>query len=261
MKNAGYRAPAVSRAFDVLKTIAGSRSDLGISELARQLDLSKSTTHGLVRTLLDIGALEQNLRSKKLCLGPVIVELAFHSWNYLHIREQAQPELNRIRDQIGETVFLGLLSQDKATIIATAEAVKPLKISSPPGTSIPLLSGAVGKVALAQRSEAEAAVYLNTHPLPRFTRNTIVRPEKYLKELKSVRRKGYALDDEEYLPGVKAVAATLGNQRGLPLAIWVVGFTTSLSDGRLNEVVGQTISGARALCKQLDAKNRAPLVF
>lgn len=252
MKNAGYRAPAVSRAFDVLKTIAGSRSDLGISELARQLDLSKSTTHGLVRTLLDIGALEHNLRNKKLCLGPLIVELAFHSWNYLRIREQAQPELNRIRDQIGETVFLGLLSQDKATIIATAEAVKPLKISSPPGTSIPLLSGAVGKVALAQRSPEDAAAYLQSRLLPRFTENTIIRTEDYLLEVDRVRRRGFALDDEEYLPGVKAIAAALGNQRGLPLAIWVVGFSTSLTADRLKDVVGQTLSGAKALRKKLE---------
>lgn len=252
-KNAGYRAPAVSRAFDVLKIIARARSDMGISDLARKLDLSKSTIHGLVRTLLEIGALEQNIQSKKLCLGPVIVELAFHNWNYLGIREKAQPELNRIRDQIGETVFLGLLSRERATIIATAEAVKPLKISSPPGTSIPLLSGAVGKAALAQRSEEETATYLKSHPLPKFTANTIVRPEEYMKEIRRVRREGYALDNEEYLPGVRAVAVTLSNQRGLPLAIWVVGFTSSMSDERLNNIVDLTLSGAQLLRHKLDA--------
>ena len=57
---------------------------------------------------------------------------------------------------------------------------------------------------------------------------------------------------EEYLPGVRAVAVTLGNQRGPPLAVWVVGFISSLFDERLNNVVDLTLKGAQALRQKLD---------
>jgi DNA-binding IclR family transcriptional regulator len=249
----GYRAPAVARAFDILAEVANARGDAGISELARRLDLSKSTVHGLVRSLFDIGVLEQNPQTKKFCLGPALVELAFKSWNFLQVREKAQPEINRIRDRIGETVFLGLLSREEATIIATAEADKPLKISSPPGTSIPLLTGAVGKIAMAQLGTEAARAYLQSHALPRFTDRSIIDLEDYLEEIDRVReRQGFAIDDGEYLPGVRAVAAPLDNRRGLPLAVWVVGFSTSMSDDRLGEIAQQTVSGAQALRRRLD---------
>jgi DNA-binding IclR family transcriptional regulator len=247
-----YRAPAVSRAFEILKAVANTRSHMGISQIARRLALSKSTTHGLVRSLLQIGALEHNPHSNNLCLGSTLIELVFQNQNYLHVREKAQPELNRICRLIEETVFLGLLSRDQATIIASAEADKAINISSPPGTSIPLLSGAVGKVALAQGSKQAAQVYLQTHPLPRFTPNSIIGKTDYLKEVERARQRGYALDNEEYLPGVRAVAASLNNRDGLPMAIWVVGFSTSMVDGRLEEIAQQTVSGAQALRRILD---------
>jgi DNA-binding IclR family transcriptional regulator len=105
--------------------------------------------------------------------------------------------------------------------MATAEAAKPLKISSPPGTSIPLLAGAVGKAFLAQQPKDQVLKIIREHGLSRFTQRSIVKKDDYLAELESVRRRGYAIDNEEYLPGVKAVAMALGNQR----AAWPFGWS------------------------------------
>ncbi len=248
----GYQAPAVRKAFQLLRAVAESKKDLGLSELAQNLGFSKSTTHGLVQALLTIGALDLCPHRKKFFLGPTIVELAFRSWNYFSVCERAQPSLDELRDSIDETVFLGVLSHSRGIIIATAEAAKPLKISSPPGTSIPLLSGAVGKVFLAQLDNRKAVKIIQEYGLPRFTPKSIVKESDYLKELERVRELGYALDDEEYLPGVRAVAVSLGNHRGLPLAIWVVGFSVSMTEGVMSDVIEQTVKTSQKLQSVID---------
>jgi len=248
----GYQAPAVQKAFQLLKLVAESHNDLGVTELAHRLGFSKSTTHGLIQGLLKTGALEQSPQQKAFFLGPTIVDLAFRSWNYLRVREKAQPFLEGLRDQIDETVFLGVLSRTRGIIMATAEASKPLNISAPPGTTLPLLAGAVGKVFLAGLKEDRAKEIIRERGLREYTQKSIVSEKDYLTELAEVRKRGYALDDEEYLPGVKAVAVTLGNHRGLPLAIWVVGFAGAITDTKLPKIIEHTLSASEKLKSVID---------
>ncbi len=247
-----YQAPAVQKAFELLRAVAESRTELGISELAQRLGYSKSTTHGLAQALVRVGALDQNPRRKKFFLGPTVVELAFQSWNYFRVVEKTQPYLDELRDQIGETVFLGALSRSRGLIMATAETAKPLKISSPPGTSIPLLAGAVGKVFLAQQAKEQVMQIIREVGLPRFTVRSITDEQTYLDELAQVRRQGYALDNEEYLAGVRAVAVGLGNHRGLPLAVWVVGFADAMQDDAMAAIAKYTVEAAEKLKNVLD---------
>jgi IclR family acetate operon transcriptional repressor len=88
-----------------------------------------------------------------------------------------------------------------------------------------------------------------------YTPKSIVSEKKYLAEIAVVRKKGYALDDEEYLPGVKAVAVGLGNHRGLPLAIWVVGFAGALTDDKLSDIISNTLKAAEGLKTVIDNRN------
>lgn len=251
-KQPSYQAPAVQKAFELLKLVAESRSEITLSDLARQLGFSKGTTHGMIKALLQAGALEQGPNRRGFFLGPAVVEMAFRSWNYFQVVEHAQPVLDELRDRIGETVFLGVLSRSRGLIMATAEATKPLKISSPPGTSIPLLAGAVGKVFLALQPDARAEEIIREHGLTPFTRRSIVVEDDYLAEVEKVRRQGYAVDEEEYLAGVKAVAVALGNQRGLPLAIWVVGFADAMGASVIAGIAEETCRAAAKLKEVLD---------
>jgi len=251
-KVAGYKAPAVCKAFQLLHLVADARHGMRLSEMAHKLGFSKSTTHGLIQALVKEGALEQSPQAKTFFLGPAIVDLAFKSWNYFRVIEKAQPSLETLRDRIGETVFLGVLSRSGGIIMATAEAAKPIKISSPPGATIPLLAGAVGKVFLAHLDDAQTLKHIREKGLPSFTPRSITSEKAYLAELAQVRKNGYALDNEEYLPGVKAVAVSLGNQRGLPLAIWVVGFAGDMGKSVMSGIVQSVLQTAQQLRSILD---------
>jgi DNA-binding IclR family transcriptional regulator len=107
----GYEAPAVQKAFELLGMVADSAEGLGISELSSALGYSKGTIHGIVQALLKAGVLDQGPQRKKLFLGPTIVELAFKSRSYQRTIRQAQPLLDQLRDRVGQTVFLGMLSR------------------------------------------------------------------------------------------------------------------------------------------------------
>jgi DNA-binding IclR family transcriptional regulator len=235
-KVVGYLAPAVEKAFLMLRFVANASGAVRLSDLSSHLGISKSTAHGLVRALVAAGALNQNLRDKKITMGPAIIELALKNQIYLQLGTHAQPKLDKLRNQINETVFFGLLRPWRALVLATSEADKPMKLSSPPGSSVILMAGALGKVFLSRKKKVEVSQILKEQGLPRFTKASIVEERAFLEEINVVREQGYALDIGEYLLGVNAVAVGIENQYGLQLALWVVGFAESFGLEKINDV-------------------------
>jgi len=247
----GYSAPAVERAFRLLDAVAGAAEAPTLSELARTLGFSKSTTHGLVHALIAAGALTQDPGSKRLLLGPAVVELALKNREHLLLGEQAQPLLEDLRDRINESVFFGVMSRFRTLIMAAAEARKSMKISALPGTAIPLLAGAVGKIFLAQMDDAQALETIRRLTLPRFTPASIVDEQRFLAAVQKVRKSGVAVDCGEYLSGVNAAAVGLGKRRGIPLVVWAVGFAESLGPEKISVVVNELVKTGRALQDRL----------
>jgi DNA-binding IclR family transcriptional regulator len=248
-----YSAPAVDRAFRLLDAVAVASQPPRLSELARDLGFSKSTTHGLVHALIAAGALDQDPVTKRLSLGPSVVELAFKSRNYLFLGEKAQPVLEDLRDRIDETVFFGVMNRSRTLIMASAEAHKSMKISALPGTAIPLLAGAVGKVFLAQMDEAAARQTVRSLSLPKFTAASIIDEERYLAEVEQVRKVGVAVDRGEYLSGVNAVAVGLGRRLGVPTALWAVGFAESMGTEKIRRVTEDARKAASVLRTRIGA--------
>lgn len=231
-----YKAPAIHKAFELIRTVVQSRQSLGIIDLAQQLGYSKSTTHGLVHALIREGVLARGPGGRKLSLGPTIAELAFTNWNHNLVNEQAQPVLDDIRDQINETVIMGVRIRNRVLLIATAEAANFLKISAEVGSTIPLMGGAVGKAFLAQEDHFQAAQFVEEYGLRAYTDRSITDVEEYLAELNKVRTQGYALDIEEYLQGIRAVAIALNNMQGLPAAVWAVGISANMQAEKMDRV-------------------------
>jgi DNA-binding IclR family transcriptional regulator len=246
-KGPGYQAPAVHKIFELLRVVAESRQMLGQSELVQKLGYSKSTTHGLIHALVRENALAQEPDGRRFYLGPAVTDLAFSNWNYLKTTEITQPLINEIRGQVGETVFLGGLIRKRVMIMATAEANDPIKISAPAGTTMPLFAGAVGKVFLSGIHTDRIKQLIREKGLPRYTPHTIIDEGKYLAELELVRAQGYAIDDEEYITGIKAVAVALNNRKGPPLAVWVVGLSSTMDATKIRQVIDAILHSTEKL--------------
>ncbi|HUU04195.1 MAG TPA: IclR family transcriptional regulator [Myxococcota bacterium] len=252
-----YRAPIIAKAFRVLDLVSHHQRGLSISDLSRDLEISKSTVHGITAALLDAGALARDGRTKRYKLGMTLFELGRAVSPAVDLAEAARPIMQRLMEESRESVFLGVRTGEHVSIIAVTEPAHELKISAPPGTRIPLLAGATGKALLAALPEDEVESLLEAPGLARYTARSMIDPARYKDELREVRRRGYALDDEEYLPGVRAVAAAIdsGGGRlwgGRLAAVWVVGFTTSIGDERMTNLAAETKSAAERIGRRMN---------
>ena len=250
-----YQAPSVKKAFRILRLVSDTDRGLGISELSKSLGISKSTVHGITSALEEVGAIIRNPITKRYNLGYAIVELVKKGLSRIPLREAAIRHMEGLVEETGETVFLGILTDDSIFILDVVESKKELKITSPSGTKIPLSAGATGKLFLAYMEKKSALRYLTSRGLVKYTENTITDLNRYMQEIKEVRKKGFAIDREEYLQGVKAVAAIIKTEGPILAAIWVVGFSSSLTEDKMEYVIENTLKAADAISRNLKRRD------
>jgi DNA-binding IclR family transcriptional regulator len=251
MKKTGYFAPSVKKAFKILQTISDSPTGLGVSELSKRLDMGKSTVHGITMGLEALGVLVRDPIQKKFSLGYTLLELSRRSYARIELRDVARDAVERLMEKVGETVFLGIMNGDHVTILDVVESHNEMKITSPPGTRLPLLAGATGKVFLSQVEEKKAKEIVQKMGLVRFTSKSILDQKKFLKEVEETKKKGYAIDDEEYMLGVRAIAAPIQTKSPPAAAIWVVGFTSGLNDQKMERVILEIKNTAQEIAQSM----------
>lgn len=238
-----YQAPIVKKAFLILKAISANKG-LRLSEISTRLGISKSTVHGITNALEEQGAILRDPVSKEFTIGATLMELGKAAYERMDFKRAARPAMEHLMEQCHESVFLGVRNKSSVTIIDMVESRKDFKISSPIGTSLPLLAGAMGQIFLSAMTPVDARAYLMENPPNRFTSKTITDPDIYLKTLETVRETGIAFDDEEYIAGVRAVAAPIQPQGVYFPAIWVVGFTASMDDEKIPAIIAQIRAAA-----------------
>jgi DNA-binding IclR family transcriptional regulator len=232
-----YNAPALKKALEIIKLIVRENKSLSVTEIARMLALSKSTTFGILKSLEEEGFVVKVDPTKKYMAGVELFELAKNILRATDLTSIARPFLEKLVEQVEETVFLGVREDEIVKVLEVVEAQTELKISSPVGARFALTAGVIGKLFLAPLENEEILTFLASHKLPRYTENSITDPAKFLEEIEKTRQSGYAVDLEEYLTGMRAVAAPIYSGRLSVGAIWVVGFTSSLNDGKLPHVI------------------------
>ena len=250
----GYFAPSVKKAFEILKLISSNREGLGISEIARDLRIAKSTVHGMTSALEESGAIRRDPETKRYTLGFTLFELGRLAYSKIDLKDIARPFMNELVEKTQASAFLGVLNWDHVTVIDMVEPRTELKITAPIGTAIPLLAGAAGKVFLAMMEEEQAIKWIRSKGLPKYTPRSITDQETYIGEIRAAKERGFAIDDEEYLLGVRAVAAPIQGGGQSISAIWVVGFKASLDEERMKTLVEGTRDAGRAIRKKIETQ-------
>ena len=237
----------MKRAFEILKLVSASKDGVGISEIARGLGMAKSTVHGMTSALEELGVVLRDPVTKRYTLGFTLFELGKNAYSQIDLKDLARPVAEELMERTGASVFLGVLNWDHITVLDVVEPRTELKITAPIGTTLPLLAGAVGKIFLSKLDEQEAKRIIKTRGLTRFTENSITNTERYLQEIRAARESGFATDDEEYILGVRAVAAPIKEAAPVMSAIWVVGLKASLDEDRMKQVTQYAVDAARGI--------------
>ncbi|MEW6185144.1 MAG: IclR family transcriptional regulator [Thermodesulfobacteriota bacterium] len=233
-----YSAPSVKKAFIILKAIADSTGGLGVSELGKTLNIGKSTVLGITRALEELGVLGRNPTRKKFTLGYTLIDLGKKALSKIErMTVTAQASMESLMGELEETVFLGIMHGDHAVILKVVESPQELKITAPAGSRVPLLAGALGRVFLAQLDETKVKGIVQKKGLKKYTANSITDFKKFFREVQETKNRGYSVDTDEYMSGVTAVAAPIYTPFLPPAAIWVVGFSPTFRDQKLEKAI------------------------
>ncbi|WP_078409009.1 IclR family transcriptional regulator [Priestia abyssalis] len=229
---------SVERAADVLELFLTSHPELSVKEISQKLNLSKSTVHGIIKTLEHRGYLQQNPDDLKYKLGIKLFELGNFVGNHLDIGKIAKPIIRNLVDELNETVHLVMLQRDEVIYIEKMEGPRALTIYSHVGKRAPIHCTGVGKAILAYQSEQEIDRILSSAILESFTEYTMTNIADIKNHLKSIRDKGYAIDDEEIELGLKCIAAPIFNHQGSVIAaISCAAPKMRLDEERLSKVI------------------------
>jgi DNA-binding IclR family transcriptional regulator len=232
-----YSAPSVKKAFKILYAISEASTGLGISDLSKKLKIGKSTVLGITSALEEMGVLVRDPIHKRYTVGYSLLELSRTNYAKIELKDVARKPMEKLLEKVGETIFLGVLNGDHVTIVDTVESRNEMKITSPPGTKLPLLTGVTGRVILSQIEKEKAKEMIEKKGLTRYTPKTVIEPKQFLKEIEQVKKRGYAVDDGEYITGVRAVGAPLISNASAPAALWVVGFAFTMDDQKVKVII------------------------
>jgi IclR family transcriptional regulator, KDG regulon repressor len=246
-----YNAPIIKKAVDIIRLIVRENKPLGVTDIARELSISKSTTFGILRSLEQEGLVMKDTRSKRYITGNGLFELSKKVLRTIDLKATARPFLEALVDLVDETIFLGVREDNMVRALDVIEPQKEWRISSPVGARFALTAGVVAKLFLSTLPDEEIHSYLDSHELPRYTENTITDRTAFMGEIEKTRALGYALDMEEYLKGMRAVGAVIYSARFPVAVIWAVGFSSSINDEKLPTTITQMKNTASQISSQL----------
>jgi DNA-binding IclR family transcriptional regulator len=190
--------------FDTLETLVATKQG-GVSVLASELDRPKSTVHDHLRTLEQLGYVikegEEYRPSTKL------LELGARSRNQMEIYKQAKEEINSLAEETGEHSSLVVEENGRGVLLHTARGDKAVQVDIHSGMRIRLHTTAPGKAILAYLRRERVEAIIDEHGLPRMTNRTITERAALFENLETIRERGYALDREERIEGMRAAAA------------------------------------------------------
>lgn len=205
------QSPAVTRAFAVLDAVAAAQQPIGLSALARELGIAKSSVSNLCNALVEVSALTRTDRGYTLGrrlaeLGGAFLATVDEVGEFHRVCEEFAPDLE-------ETVQLATLGEGLDVVyLARRDGRQPVRLASDVGRRLPASCTAVGKAMLAELAEAELDQRLaGRRGLPVLTRRSIDSPLALRLELERTRERGYAVDDEEVADAVLCVGVALPN--------------------------------------------------
>jgi DNA-binding IclR family transcriptional regulator len=242
-----YNVRAVERAMQILSAFDSEHGDRGVSEIAQITGLHKATTHRIMMTLLHGGFLERAPDGERFRLGVRVVELGLGALRGLDLRQAAFPYMERLVERFDETCDLGIYDRGWVLYVEVVHSRHSLTIAARVGRRLPAHCTASGRVFLAFLPP-EAVEGALDEPLEPCTEKTTTSLAKLREELEATRQRGYALDDEEFEAGIRAVSAPIRDIDGHVIAaLSMPGPVNRMPPQRIPEIAAALLESAAAI--------------
>jgi DNA-binding IclR family transcriptional regulator len=222
----GDSVKSARRALMILELLTRNESAMTFAEIGEALGYPKSSLYGLLRTLAETGWAHFDRASRRYSLGIRTLEAGNVYTRALGLVDRARPLMERIRDEIDETVQMAVLDGRHNVYVAKVDGRQALTLASEVGRRLPAHATGLGKMLLAGLSPKELDERLGTDVLERFTAHTVTDRAELRRLLAETRRIGYASDEEEYTLGVRCVAVPVLDYTGRTVAAMSVSAPT-----------------------------------
>lgn len=244
-------AQAVDRALQVLEILARV-GEAGVTEVAADIGVHKSTASRLLAALEDRELVEQAQERGKYRLGFGILRLANAVTGRLDVTHQGREICERLAAEVGETVNVAVLRSQYAVNVDQARGPSAVGTQNWVGELTPLHATSSGKILLAFASSDTRRELLNDASLTRFTDRTITAIDVLEKQLGNVVRDGYIVSIEEFEEGLNAVAAPIRDHTGVVIAaLSVSGPVYRLTEERAHEIAPTVVVAADAISRRM----------
>ena len=247
-----YVIPNLRNACWIMKLLAQHPDGLKAAEIARSLKIPVTTTLRIMATL----QLEGYARKVegRFELGPVLIHLGNASLAGTEIRTAALPVLQQLTAKTDETSHLAVPCDDRSLIVAVQDSPHPLRAASRPGFLAELHCSSTGKTLLAFLHEKRLTEFYGSgKPQPtKRTPHTLSTLGEIKREIELTRKRGFSLDDEEFAPGIRCLAAPVYSSDGtVAAAIGITASTVRFTKERIPEMAAKVQASAADLSRSL----------
>jgi len=230
---------SVDLALDILELVCNEKQEVGITAIARELGVTKTTIFRHMQTLSQRGYLIKNPANSKYVLGPSAAKLQPRKVNALDLLSAGLDQVRNLASQAGQTVVLSSVSDEDVTVLHTELGRAPLEIGVRVGSRLPLHASAQGKVAMAFHTPLlNQCDFENLVP---YTESTIVNQQRLLNELELIRNQGWGHAPEEMALGINSLAAPIMDSKNNCIGIVAIVGSIQFIGRKVNESLCQSV--------------------
>lgn len=251
---AEYVIPNLSNACDVLRLLSQRPQGATLASIVADLQLPRTTALRIVHTLEKEGFVRRD--DRLYFVGAALIPLGIAAQANLDLRAVAVPFMRDVVEATGETCHLAVPFEDKSMIIEAVQSPHPLTASSRSGSTVDIVCSASGKVFLAYLYPQGLPPFVVQEKLVARTPNSILSLDRLRQELVKTRERGYAVDEEEYFPGVRCIAVPIWSHNGLAGALGVTASVHRLTQERLDVFAPILQKAAQGVSGQIGGNRR-----
>jgi DNA-binding IclR family transcriptional regulator len=252
-----YAAPSgnirvLMKAAAIIDLLADRDNPVSLTVMAGELGIAKSTLHGILATLNSIGYVNKDPESGDYRLGLHLFEIGNAISRKLDERRIAAPYMETLAKKTGETAHLAVLEDGEVLYLNKQESNSSIRIITESGLKLPVHCSGLGKALLSGLSDDEIIALLGKKGMTKYTETTITNANDLVKEIDEVRRKGYASDKQEFMIGLRCVAAPIHNINGkVTCAISISGPISRMTGDLLEAKRTHLMKAARSISRKL----------
>jgi IclR family pca regulon transcriptional regulator len=244
---------SLARGLKILGCFSESRPDWGVTELASELEVSKSTIQRYVNTLNYLNYLEQDPSTRRYRLGLRAIDLGLTALGGIEVRKIALPHLEQVATSLGHTVNMAILEGHEIVYVERIAAEKNLfDLNLHVGSRLPAYCTSMGKAQLAYLPDDELEVVIKRTDMIKRGPNTFANKEELKRELQGVRKNGFAINNEELAPGLRSAAVPIRSHQGSVVAAINVAMHSSMRS--MDEIVDLVVPALMSAAERISSR-------